>query len=67
MAEEKKRDDDSDGSVDIYFGPEAPVGKESNFVPTAKGKRYFLLFRFYGPEPAVYDGSWKLNDFELIK
>ena len=24
----------ADGSVDIYFGPEAPAGKESNWVPT---------------------------------
>lgn len=55
-----------DGSVDIYFGPEAPKGQESNYVPTANGKRYFLLFRFYGPEPAVFDKSWKLNDFEPI-
>jgi hypothetical protein len=23
-----------DGSVDIYFGPEAPAGKESNWIPT---------------------------------
>ena len=23
-----------DGSVDIYFGPEAPAGKEANWVPT---------------------------------
>ena len=56
-----------DGSVDIFFGPKAPKGKESNYVPTADGKKYFLLFRFYGPEPAVYDKSWKLDDFELIK
>ena len=24
----------ADGSVDIYFGPKAPAGKESNWVPT---------------------------------
>ena len=57
----------ADGSVDVYFGPKAPKGKESNYVPTADGKKFFLLFRFYGPEPAVFDKSWKLNDFELIK
>lgn len=56
-----------DGSVDLFFGPKTPKGKESNYVPTAEGKKYFLLFRFYGPEPAVYEKSWKLNDFELIK
>lgn len=56
-----------DGSVDLYFGPKPIEGKASNHVPTAEGKRFFLLFRFYGPEPAVFDKSWKLNDFELIK
>ena len=55
----------ADGSVDVYFGPTAPEGKEANFVPTADGRKYFLLFRFYGPEPAVFDKSWKLNNFEL--
>lgn len=54
-----------DGSVDIYFGPKAPKGKEGNWIPTAKGRRFFLLFRFYGPKPAVFDGSFQLNDIEL--
>jgi len=56
-----------DGSVDLFFGPKTPAAKASNYVPTADGKKYFLLFRLYGPEPAVYDKSWKLNDFELTK
>ena len=55
-----------DGSVDVYFGPKAPKGKEANWIPTAKGRRFFLLFRFYGPEPAVFDGSFQLNDIELV-
>jgi hypothetical protein len=55
-----------DGSVDVYFGPEAPEGKDSNWLPTAEGRRFFLLFRFYGPEPAVFDGSFQLNDIERM-
>ena len=55
-----------DGSVDVYFGPKVPRGKEGNWIPTASGRRFFLLFRFYGPEPAVFDGSWELNDIELV-
>jgi hypothetical protein len=57
----------ADGSVDVYFGPSAPEGKEANFVPTADGRRFFVLFRFYGPEPAVFDKSWMLNDFEPMQ
>lgn len=56
-----------DGSVDVYFGPKAPEGKETNWIPTAKGRRFFLLFRFYGPKPAVIDGSFRLNEMELVK
>ena len=57
----------ADGSVDIYFGPEPPKGKESNWLPTDPNRRFFLLARFYGPEPALFDGSFELNDIELMK
>jgi len=53
-----------DGSVTIYFGPKAPSGKEANWLPTEEGRRFFLLFRFYGPQKGVFDGSWELNDIE---
>jgi hypothetical protein len=56
----------ADGSVDIYFGPTAPRGKEANWLPTDPDRRFFLLFRFYGPEPGVFDGSFELNDIERI-
>jgi len=55
----------ADGTVDLYFGPEAPQGMESNWVPTTPGRNFFLLFRFYGPEPAVFDKSWQLDDIKL--
>jgi hypothetical protein len=38
-----------DGSVDLYFGPKAPEGKESNWVPTDPKGKFEILFRFYGP------------------
>ena len=57
----------ADGSVDIYFGPKAPKGKESNWLPTDPKRRFFLLGRFYGPEPKLLDGSFELNDIELLK
>ena len=56
-----------DGSVDVYFGPKAPQGKETNWLPTVPGKKFFLIFRFYGPQPALFDQSWKLNDVEKLK
>jgi hypothetical protein len=56
----------ADGSVDIYFGPKAPDGKESNWVPTA-GRNFEVLFRLYGPEKPFFDQTWKLPDVEEMK
>jgi hypothetical protein len=38
----------SDGSYDIYFGPEAPDGQENNWGQTVPGKSGNTLFRLYG-------------------
>ncbi len=54
-----------DGSYDIYFGPEAPEGKESNWIPTPES--YFLLFRLYGPEDGWLQSGWILPDMEKFK
>jgi hypothetical protein len=56
-----------DGSVDVYFAPEAPKGKENNWVPTNPEKGFFLVFRFYGPLEGIIDKTWKLNDLELFE
>jgi hypothetical protein len=39
----------ADGSIDLYFGPTPPEGKEENWLPTDPERRFFLLARFYGP------------------
>jgi hypothetical protein len=56
----------ADGSVDLYFGPKAPEGKESNWVPTNADGNFEVLFRFYGPEKALFDKTWKLPDVERM-
>jgi hypothetical protein len=56
----------ADGSVDIWFGPKAPVGQESNWVPTSANGQFEVLFRFYGPEKPVFDKSWSLPDIERV-
>jgi hypothetical protein len=57
----------SDGSVDVYFGPKAPEGKDSNWVPTNPDGRFEVLFRFYGPEKPLFDKTWRLPDVEKMK
>jgi len=54
-----------DGSVDIYFAPEAPEGLESNWVPT--GEDFFLLFRLYGPDKPLFEKTWTLDDVDKVK
>jgi hypothetical protein len=56
----------SDGSVDVYFGPKAPDGKESNWIPTSAAGKFEVLFRFYGPEKALFEKTWKLPDIEKV-
>ena len=57
----------SDGTVTLYMGPKAPKGKDANWIPTAEGQKYYMLFRFYGADNAVFTKTWQLNDLELIE
>jgi hypothetical protein len=63
---QKAVEKNNDGSIDIYFGPTAPKGNEANWIPTNKDRRFFLLFRCYGPQKGLFDGSFVLNDIELL-
>jgi hypothetical protein len=56
----------TDGSVDIWFGPRAAEGKEANWVPTKPGGEFEVLFRFYGPEKPLFDKAWQLPDIEKV-
>ncbi len=52
-----------EGSVDLYFGPEAPAGNEAQWIRTIPGKGWFTYFRIYGPQKPAFDGNWKPGDF----
>jgi hypothetical protein len=57
----------ADGSVDLFFGPKAPKGKEANWVPTDPKRTFEVLFRFYGTEKALFEKTWVLPDVEAVK
>lgn len=57
----------ADGSIDVFFGPQAPDGKEANWVPTRAGGRFEVLFRLYGPEQPLFDKTWQLPDLEEVR
>lgn len=57
----------ADGSTDIYFGPEAPKGKEKNWIKTVPDKGWSILLRIYGPLQPYFDKTWKPDDIVLVK
>jgi hypothetical protein len=61
-----KLEANEDGTIDLYFGPDAPEGVEKNWVKTLPGKGWFAYFRWYGPTQPFFDQSWKLPDIELM-
>jgi hypothetical protein len=54
----------TDGSVDIYFGPKAPAGKEANWIQSVPQKSWFAIFRLYGPLDPWFDKTWRLGEIE---
>lgn len=56
-----------DGSVDVYFGPKAPVGREKNWVQTIPGKGWNTLLRLYGPLEPFYKKTWRPGEIELVE
>ena len=56
-----------DGSIDVYFGPQAPAGKEANWVPTDPQRGFELMFRLYAPKKEFFDKKWMLPDVAKIE
>jgi hypothetical protein len=56
-----------DQSVDVYFGPKAPAGKENNWIQTIPGKGWFTILRLYGPLEPWFDKTWRPGEIELSK
>ena len=51
---------------DHKVGPQPPEALEQNWVPTA-GRDFWLLFRFYGPDAALFDKTWTAKDVEHLR
>jgi len=57
----------ADGSVTVYFGPEAPEGKEKNWIQTVPGKGWFAILRLYGPLESWFDKTWQPGEITVVK
>lgn len=50
---------DRDGSLTLYLGPSPPPSApEANWLPTASGRNYLLMWRSFGPDALTRDGAW---------
>ena len=56
----------SDGSVDLCFGPTPPDGQQTNWVPTKVDGAFEVLCRLYGPQQPFFDKIWKLPDIQRV-
>jgi hypothetical protein len=59
-------EENPDGSVDIYFGPQEPEGKEKNWVKTLPGQGWFTYIRLYGPLEPFFEQTWKPDDIAKV-
>ena len=56
-----------DGSVEIWFGPHAPAGKENNWIKTIPGIGWIMILRLYGPLEPWFNKEWKPEEIEEVK
>jgi hypothetical protein len=56
-----------DGSVDIFFGPAAPEGRERNWIKTLPNQCWSILCSLYGPLESYFDKSWRPDDFVKVE
>jgi hypothetical protein len=53
-----------DGSIDVYFGPKSPGGKEKNWVQTVPGHTWNTILRLYGPLEPWFNKTWRPGEIE---
>jgi hypothetical protein len=56
----------SDGTVDILFGPDPPAGKETNWIKTIPRKEWHALIRIYNLKESDSSG-WKPGEIVVIQ
>lgn len=62
MKEMVKNDDET---IDIFFGPDNPSGKNNNWLKTIPGNGWYLVFRLYGTESEKAH-AWKPGKIQEI-
>ena len=55
-----------DGSVDVWFGPQAMASREHNWIKTLPGKGWTLILRLYGTMNSWHDQTWRPGEIEVV-
>jgi hypothetical protein len=66
-SQDKDIEKNTDGSYDLFFAPQAPKGKEGNWLQTLPGKSWFVILRLYGPLEPWINKTWRPSEIELVK
>ncbi len=57
----------ADGSYDVFFAPQAPAGKQGNWLQTVPGKSWFTILRMYGPLEPWINKTWRPGEIEMVQ
>ena len=59
---------DTDGSIDLNFGPQKLANvADSNWIQTADGRDFLVALRLYGTGVEFHNQSWKPDDVVKVK
>ena len=63
-----KVETNTDGSIDLYFGPQKPANvADLNWIQTADGRDFLVALRLYGTGVEFYDQSGARDDVVKVK
>jgi len=58
----------SDGSIDLWFGPSKPSdAPDTNFIQTVSGRNFLAAVRLYGTGAEFFDQTWKPDDVVKVE
>jgi hypothetical protein len=55
------------GSVDVWFGPEALAGKVNNWILTIPGRGWNMILHLYDPLESWFNKTWRPGKIEEVK
>ncbi len=58
----------SDGSIELWFGPQKPANApETNWIQTVSGRNFIVALRLYGTGVEFFDQTWKPDDVVKVR